>query len=335
MFKQALVKTFNFIKKNAILLILFVIIFIISFVKLPYSIMMPGGSTNLNDRYVIKNGYKSKGSMNLAYVSEVDANILMALIAKINPYWDIYKNKDARLPKENDSDSLKRMKLSLDESVDTAKIVALTKAGYNIDLSNTKVLISYVMDKNKNNLKVNDEILAINGQKINSVNQIHEILDTKKVGDILDVLVLRNKKEVKGYAKIFKYQNKLVMGVSTVIKYDYESPVSIKYKDNKKEYGGSGGLMNTLAIYNQLIKEDLTKGKKIIGTGTIDIDGNIGEIDGVKYKLIGASLKKCDIFMIPEANYQEALKVKDKYHLNIKLVSVKNIDDAINYLKGL
>ena len=335
MLKQAFLKILNFIKEYLILLVFLLIIIIVSFVKLPYSIMMPGGSTNLNERYIITDGYKAKGSMNLAYVSEIDANLLTFLVAKINPYWDIYKSDDTKLPKESSADSLKRMKLNLEESVDIAKIVALTKAGYKIDLNNSKILISYVMDKSKNNLLVNDEIVAINGQKIKDVGELQEFINNKNVGDTLDVLVIRNNSEKHCYAKVFKYENKLVIGVSTILKYDYESPVLIKYQGNKKEYGSSGGLMNALTIYNALTKEDLTKGKKIIGTGTIDIDGNIGEIDGIKYKLIGADRKKCDIFMVPVANYQEALKVKDKYHLKIKIVKVNTIDDAINYLKGM
>ena len=68
-------------------------------------------------------------------------------------------------------------------------------------------------------------------------------------------------------------------GVTTIQKYDYESPIEIKYQGTKKEYGSSGGLMNTLAIYNTITKEDITKGKKIICTGTIDINGNVGKID--------------------------------------------------------
>lgn len=54
--------------------------------------------------------------------------------------------------------------------------------------------------------------------------------------------------------------------------------------------------MTTLEIYNSLTDDDLTKGYKIVGTGTIDMEGNVGMIGGVKYKLKGAIKKKADIF---------------------------------------
>ena len=52
--------------------------------------------------------------------------------------------------------------------------------------------------------------------------------------------------------------------------------------------------MMSLAIYNALTNNDLTKGRLIVGTGTIDENGKVGEIDGVKYKLKSAVNKKAD-----------------------------------------
>ena len=325
----------QFIKEYYLLLILILVIFLGTFIKLPYSVMMPGGATNLNERYIVSKSYPIKGSLNLAYVSEIDANIFSFLIAKINPYWDLEKKSDMVLPNESNQDNLKRLKLGLEESVDTAKIVALRAAGYDIDISNSKVYVTYIMDKNKNDLKINDQIIAINNINVTSLEDISAVINDFKVNDVVKVKVLRDNKEKDCYAKLFKYHNKLVIGVTTIQKYDYESPIEIKYQGTKKEYGSSGGLMNTLAIYNTITKEDITKGKKIIGTGTIDINGNVGKIDGVKYKLLGASFKKCDIFIVPDDNYDEAIKIKKEYHLKIKIVKVNNILDAINYLKGM
>lgn len=98
------------------------------------------------------------------------------------------------------------------------------------------------------------------------------------------------------------------------------------------ESGPSGGLMTALAIYNSLVEEDITKGRYIIGTGTIDKDGNVGEIGGVKYKIIGAVKKDADIFLCPVENLEEALEVKKENDLNIEIKGVKTLEEAINYL---
>ena len=86
---------------------------------------------------------------------------------------------------------------------------------------------------------------------------------------------------------------------------------AIDFKGN--ESGPSGGLMLTIAIYDKLVSKDLTNGLKIVGTGTIDYDGNVGQIDGVSYKLKGAVKKGADIFIAPTGeNYQECVKLKKK-----------------------
>ena len=89
----------------------------------------------------------------------------------------------------------------------------------------------------------------------------------------------------------------------------------------------------TLAIYDALMEEDFTKGKTIVGTGTIDEYGNVGSIAGVKYKIIGASEEGADIFFVPIGeNYEEAIKVKKEKKLKINIVPVSTFDDALEYL---
>ena len=94
--------------------------------------------------------------------------------------------------------------------------------------------------------------------------------------------------------------------------------------------------MVTLAIYNQLIDSDISNGLKIAGTGTIDIEGNVGSIGGVKYKLKGAVDSKSDIFLVPAGeNYEEAIKYKKKYHYDIKIIGISTFEEAIEKLESM
>ena len=67
----------------------------------------------------------------------------------------------------------------------------------------------------------------------------------------------------------------------------------------------------------------------------VDIDGNVGEIGGVKYKLIGAVKNKSDIFLCPKENYEEAIKVAKDNNYSIKIISVGTLKEAIEELKKL
>ena len=91
--------------------------------------------------------------------------------------------------------------------------------------------------------------------------------------------------------------------------------------------------MLSLAIYDRLTSEDLTKGRKIVGTGTIDKDGNIGDIGGVKYKVMGANSGDADVFFVPEGNYEEAIKFKEEKGYDLNIVKVKTLNEAIEYLR--
>ena len=93
--------------------------------------------------------------------------------------------------------------------------------------------------------------------------------------------------------------------------------------------------MTALEIYNMLTPEDLTKGYKISGTGTINEDGTVGEIAGIKYKLAGACRKKSDIFICPSNNFEECEHEKEINKYNILLVEGDTFDNVLNKLMEL
>jgi len=108
--------------------------------------------------------------------------------------------------------------------------------------------------------------------------------------------------------------------------------------------GPSGGLLQTLAIYNMLVDQDITMGLKIAGTGTIKYDGSVGYIGGVKQKIATAYLNKVDVFFIPNLddnytydNYQEALRACEELGIDPTgwLVPIATFQDALDYLQAM
>ena len=83
-----------------------------------------------------------------------------------------------------------------------------------------------------------------------------------------------------------------------------------------------------------LTNKDITHARKIVGTGTIDSEGNVGEIDGVPFKLKGAVKAHADIFLAPAGkNYDEAIKLAKENNYKIKIYSVSTFDEALNILE--
>ena len=128
-------------------------------------------------------------------------------------------------------------------------------------------------------------------------------------------------------------EKKLGIIVQTDYEYELDPEINIKFKTS--ESGSSGGLMLALSIYNAITSEDITHGFKVAGTGTIDIEGNVGEIGGVKYKIMGAVRNKMDLVFVPTANYEEAIKVKKEHNYDIDIIKVNTFEEALNYLNNL
>lgn len=99
--------------------------------------------------------------------------------------------------------------------------------------------------------------------------------------------------------------------------------------------GPSAGLMFTMEIYNRLTPGDLTKGHRVAGTGTIDAEGVVGAIGGVKHKIVAADREGAEIFFVPVKNYDEAKTKADKIGTSMKLVPISTLDEALKYMEEL
>lgn len=335
MFTKIYEKSKNFIKENYKSLIVLVIIFIIFTIELPYSIYTPGGAVNLNDRVSVENKEEVKGSFNMAYVSMVKGSIPFLLLSKVFPDWDIVKKEDITAKGESMDELMMRERLYLQESMDNAIINAYQKANKKINIKSIINNVSYISEESDSDLKVGDQIISVNGINISSIAELKEIVEKLNENEKVNLKIKRKEKERDAYATTYKIDGVTKIGISFVTTYDYEATPNVNIKSKATEAGSSGGLMMSLTVYNQLVETDITKGKKIVGTGTIDINGNVGEIGGVKYKLIGAVKNKADIFICPEENYEEAISVAKDKDYDIKIISAKTFDEALEKLASI
>lgn len=334
MFNKLYTNGKKYIKENLLLLILIIIYILFVNIELPFSIESPGGLINI-DKRLSGAMYNSKGSINLTYVTVRKGTIPNILIALFNNKWDIISNSDITLDNETMKEALIRSRLDYDASINSSYYVAYQNAGLNPKILDNNIYVEYILDEAKTNLKVGDIILQYNNQKMNDLNEFYSYIKTLEVGEKIDFLVENNKRQEKREAKIIDLDGNKMIGI-TIINIPYiDIKEKVSYKGENNENGPSGGLMFTLAIYNAITKEDITKGYKISGTGTINLDGSVGKIGGVKYKLTGAVNKHADIFIAPKDNYEEALKIKEENNYNIKIIKAETFSEALEELKKL
>src|SRR5574344_2543116 len=101
----------SIIKENYKFFIILTILMLICSIKLPFYINAPGGIININDRVCINNSYKTKGSFNLTYVSEIKATIPTILFSYVNKDWNLLKKDEVIYDNETAKDEVFRSHL--------------------------------------------------------------------------------------------------------------------------------------------------------------------------------------------------------------------------------
>ncbi|MCR5483266.1 MAG: PDZ domain-containing protein, partial [Bacilli bacterium] len=214
--------------------------------------------------------------------------------------------------------------------------LAYNKAGVDVNIKNRNLYIYYIYDGiADSDLEIGDRIISYDDIEAKDSIELRKYILGKNEGDTVKFKVIRNKKEVDAYAKVKVESDTKIIGILVYTIFEYENNPDIHYAYQESEVGSSGGLMLSLSIYNSLVEEDITKGKKISGTGTIEMDGTVGEIAGIKYKILGAVKDKADIFIVPANNYEEAEKLVKDRKLKIKLIKAESFEQVLEELGNI
>ncbi len=328
--KKYIIKDF---KRNYKFYIGLLIVSAIFLIRFDYVIYRPGSLEDLSDRIIVEPSYESKGSMNLTYVSSMTATIPTILLSFIIPDWDIESLDDMRVEDESEKDIENRNKIYLKDTSYNAIIAAFKEANMEYEITSIDVVVTYVFNIAKTNIKTGDIIKTINGVEILNYDSIREEVDKYEVGDTIKVNVLRNNKIVECESTIVTEKEEKLIGISLAELKNVKTDPKVEYVFKDNESGSSRGLMCALEIYNRITKYDITKGDIISGTGVIDENGNIGSIDGVKYKLKGAVNKDAKVFIVPSENYEEAISLKKQYNYDIEIIKADTLSNVIKALK--
>ena len=326
-------KFFEVLRENLVIIIIFSLFLFVETFELDYSVYSPGGLINVDQR-IDNRPYNSKGSFNLTYVAYRKGTLANLLIAKILPTHDIVKNDDITYSNEDIIDMNKRDAIAIKEAVSNATYIAYKYANAKLTVVDENLYIYFVSPLADTELKVGDQVIKCDDKDINTLEEMTQCTSSKNVGDTVKMQVIRNNKLIDVDSKIIDFEGTNIVGLIVTRILDYEKDPNLEYQYSSSEGGSSGGLLLSLSLYNSLIEEDITKGRKIAGTGTIELDGTVGEISGIQYKLAGAAKNKVDLFIVPEGNYEEAENVIKEKHYNIKLLKASTFEQVINDLKN-
>jgi PDZ domain-containing protein len=115
---------------------------------------------------------------------------------------------------------------------------------------------------------------------------------------------------------------KLDLGIEVEDQVDYTYPFPVHI--NVTNIGGpSAGLAMTLGVIDALTSGSLTGGRTVAATGTMDGEGNVGDVGGVAQKTVAVENAGASIFLVPPQEYGAAMS-EDRPGLKVYAVSTLN-----------
>ena len=327
-------------QKKTLIIFLILLIAISSSALIPtdYYFMSPGPPYQWEIEYGEVENFLFEGNLFQLTVRRDEANALIYAWSLINDSYDLYP-REVILPKGVSPNELTEISIqNMRTSENVAIAVALNNLGYEIETKGDGVSVVGLLDDSpvKDKLKKGDVLNSINNIEIFSATEFISTLRTYSIGERVSIGLLREVDGVKKQLYIqttliehVEYKNEPMVGfLATTVNERFDFPFAIDIKTGNVG-GPSAGLMMALNVYNNLIPEDITNSRIIAGTGTIEIDGSVGPVGGIKQKIIAAKRAGAELILVPVANFDEAKPFETDKTL---IIAVDSFDEALSVI---
>jgi PDZ domain-containing protein len=303
-------------------------------VELPFIAYSAGPVSDAADTVVAEDVefFPPQGELLMLTVVTQDVNVFEALIAGADPTVDLVRRQAVRREGETDEEYRNRVLQQMDDSNFRSIAVALRYLGY--DLVPSEVVINDIQDgvPAAEVLELGDTVRSLNGADVTSLEDVGPAMEGFDVGDVVSMGLERDGDPLEVQVELAaRDDDPETPMIGIVLGQLSEPPFQIEIQAG--DVGGpSAGMMHAIAVVDALTEGELTQGRVIAGTGTIDLDGNIGTIGGIRQKVVGAEAAGAEYILVPEGNYESALTAERR---SIEIVPVATLDDAITFLEGL
>lgn len=178
-------------------------------------------------------------------------------------------------------------------------------------------------------VKVGDEIVSINGVKVAGIESLRAAVARNGAGATAAVGIVRSGQSKTVEVAPVKSGSATVLGVGVGMDYTFPFDVKIQLENVG---GPSAGMMFALGIIDTLTPGFLNGSARVAGTGTIDNEGNVGPIGGIRQKLYGAKDAGAKYFLAPASNCDEVVG-----HVpgGLQVFAVKKLSDSLKVLKTI
>ena len=310
-------------------------------VHLPYYAIAPGSALDVVPLVHVSTGnpaYAPKGDIYLCTVSLKQTTVLEALEGWLDPDIDVVPEKQI-VPPSVHQDKLQNFNLQLmDTSKEQALAIAFEQLGYQtITGKGAQVAEIRAHTPADGVLVPGDTITAIDGTATELHTDAVRILGQHKPGDTVKLTIVGKDGGAPHDVTVTLAANpdiktRALLGVTLQTR---EPGFTFPYKvdiDSQGIGGPSAGLAFTLEVLDVLTKGELTGGHKVAATGTIELDGSVGDVGGVAQKTVAVKRAGVKLFLVPTDEVKEARAHAGK---GLRVEPVGNIHDALRILATL
>ncbi|MDP9318628.1 MAG: PDZ domain-containing protein [Actinomycetota bacterium] len=311
---------------------------------MPYVLLSPGPTENTlganGGRQVISISghpiYPTTGQLKLTTVSETRADYRVSLPQVLDAWWSadqIVVPRDVVYPPDQSVQQVhQRNTQEMLDSQSTAIVAGLGEAGIQaIQVNVTKVLPGTPA---AGVLQPGDRITSVAGKQVGSSADVSAAISDLAPGSPVAVTLVRE-----GSARRVTLRTQANPDdpsrsrVGVELSDQFHPPFKVSINLGETIGGPSAGMIFSLAIYDKLTPGALMGGRSVAGTGTIDVEGNVGEIGGIQQKIAGAYADGAKVFLVPVSNCAEA--ARSSLAGKIELIKVSTLDQAVGALRAL
>ena len=167
---------------------------------------------------------------------------------------------------------------------------------------------------------------------ITSFSQLRELMTTIPEGTRVTLGVRRGEQQVPAALTTIAPQEGStgsLLGLSLRVSVDSQVEATFGLSDVG---GPSAGMMFALGVVDEITPGSLTGGKDISGTGTIDMNGQVGPIGGIQQKMAGARNAGSTFFLAPASNCDE---VKGHEPKGMQVFAVSTLHEAVTATEAI
>jgi PDZ domain-containing protein len=267
------------------------------------------------------------GNLNLTTVGVSRGGL--SLVQAVSGWFDdevaVVPEESVYPPDRSEEETRRANREAFLTSEQAAESAALGHLGYPV-----KVVVQDVPDGSPSEhlLREGDTIDAVDGTPTPDADTLSDVLTAIPAGTTVtvDTTHVGEPDQIEITTKAAEDRKGSLLGVSVLAQPAAPFDVQIDVKDVG---GPSAGLMLTLGILDLVGDDDLTGGKVVAGTGTIDAEGTVGPIGGITLKMAAAKDIGAELFLVPADNCAEATGVADP---GFPLARVATLDDALKAL---